>query len=57
MPRSILCLLVLAVGLLILPAASRSQPAPLSYAGKTVLVTGSTEGLGRAVALALSPSS
>jgi NAD(P)-dependent dehydrogenase (short-subunit alcohol dehydrogenase family) len=53
-PRSILSLLVLAAGLLILPAASRSaDPAPLSYAGKTVLVTGSTEGLGRAVALAL----
>jgi NAD(P)-dependent dehydrogenase (short-subunit alcohol dehydrogenase family) len=54
MPRSILSLLILAVGLLILPAASRSaDPAPVSYAGKTVLVTGSTEGLGRAVALAL----
>jgi NAD(P)-dependent dehydrogenase (short-subunit alcohol dehydrogenase family) len=53
MPRSILCLLVLAVGLLVLPAATRSQPAQLTYAGKTVLVTGSTEGLGRAVALAL----
>lgn len=48
-------LAVVAVGLFALPASLKSQPAPapLSYAGKTVLVTGSTEGLGRAVALAL----
>lgn len=46
-------LLVVALGLLVLPGCADSAPAPVSYAGKTVLVTGSTEGLGRAVALAL----
>jgi NAD(P)-dependent dehydrogenase (short-subunit alcohol dehydrogenase family) len=41
-----------ALGLLTLPASAQT-PAPLSYAGKTVLVTGSTEGMGRAIALSL----
>lgn len=53
MRRSILLLLVALVGMLVLPASAGTAPAPIAYAGKTVLVTGSTEGLGRAVALAL----
>lgn len=53
--RGLILSLLVAMGLLMSPAAGVSQPAaaPLSYAGKTVLVTGSTEGLGRAVARAL----
>lgn len=53
MRRSSIWLVVVAVGMMVLPGSPQSQPAPASYAGKTVLVTGSTEGLGRAVALAL----
>lgn len=34
-------------------ASGDARPPPLSYAGKTVLVTGSTDGLGRALALSL----
>ncbi|GAB2503654.1 SDR family NAD(P)-dependent oxidoreductase [Arenimonas alkanexedens] len=44
------CLSMLAI--LALPAAA-ADPAPRSYADKTVLVTGSTDGLGRELALAL----
>lgn len=51
MRRSIIALLAACLGLLMLAAAP--APAPLSYAGKTVLITGSTEGLGRSLALAL----
>ncbi|WP_187470987.1 SDR family NAD(P)-dependent oxidoreductase [Luteimonas viscosa] len=35
------------------PAHAQDSEAPLSYAGKTALVTGSTDGLGRELALAL----
>lgn len=49
----IISLLVAVAGMLALFGCSRLVPAPLSYAAKTVLVTGSTDGLGRAVALAL----
>jgi NAD(P)-dependent dehydrogenase (short-subunit alcohol dehydrogenase family) len=48
---------LLAAMALLLPGYAQAQPsapsAPISYAGKTVLVTGSTEGLGRSLALAL----
>jgi len=53
MRGSIVSLLVLALGVLVVPAHSQSQAAPASYAGKTVLVTGSTDGLGRALAKSL----
>ena len=49
----IVSLLIAAVGMLILPGCADSAPVRLSYAGKTVLVTGSTDGLGRALARAL----
>lgn len=60
--RSHIVRFIAAAALLLLPASSLGQsPAqsptapstPISYAGKTVLVTGSTEGLGRSLALAL----
>ena len=44
--------LLLAV-LAVAPATAQTPDAPLSYRGKTVLVTGSTDGLGREVARAL----
>jgi NAD(P)-dependent dehydrogenase (short-subunit alcohol dehydrogenase family) len=46
-------LLMAAVAMLMLRADGYAAPPRLSYAGKTVLVTGSTDGLGRAVARAL----
>lgn len=49
----IVSLIVAAVGMFMLPDGSAFAAERLSYAGKTVLVTGSTQGLGRAVALAL----
>lgn len=49
----ILLLLVLVCSLILAPTSSRAEAEPLSYAGKTVLVTGSTDGLGRELALAL----
>jgi len=53
MRRSIFWVLVVAFAMLTIPGYTQPTPAPLSYAGKTVLVTGSTDGLGRSVALAL----
>lgn len=51
--RARLCSLL--AGLCVLPAACQSRDATpaLPYAGKTALVTGSTDGLGRALAIAL----
>jgi NAD(P)-dependent dehydrogenase (short-subunit alcohol dehydrogenase family) len=49
----IFSMLIAAMGVLVIPGCAESAPAPLSHAGKTVLVTGSTDGLGRAVARAL----
>lgn len=47
-------LLALAAVMFASPALhAQEAPAPLSYAGKTALVTGSTDGLGRELALAL----
>src|SRR5687767_13876180 len=48
-------LLAAALALVLLMPSIVAQPtdAPLSYAGKTALVTGSTDGLGRALARAL----
>jgi NAD(P)-dependent dehydrogenase (short-subunit alcohol dehydrogenase family) len=44
---------VIAAGAAMIAAPACAQGAPLSYAGKTVFVTGSTDGLGRSLALAL----
>ena len=52
--RSLVLVLIAAVALAWLPAAhALTPPAQRSYAGKTVLVTGSTDGLGRELAIAL----
>lgn len=50
--RVLLTLLLLAV-LAVIPAVAQSPDAALSYRGKHVLVTGSTDGLGREIARAL----
>lgn len=44
---------LLAAALLLMPGGKAEAAAPLSYAGKTALVTGSTDGLGREIARAL----
>lgn len=44
---------LLAAALLLMPTVQTTAAAPLSYAGKTALVTGSTDGLGREIARAL----
>lgn len=49
----ILIALLFAASMAALAPAAIAQDAPLSYDGKTVLITGSTDGLGRAVARAL----
>jgi NAD(P)-dependent dehydrogenase (short-subunit alcohol dehydrogenase family) len=49
----IISLLVAAMAMLMPGVDVEAAPARLSYAGKTVLVTGSTDGLGRAIARAL----
>lgn len=51
--RIVLVAVLLALLSAVAPQRARAADAPLSYAGKTVLVTGSTDGLGRALALAL----
>lgn len=51
--RKWLSSLVAALALLMPPATAQPAATPLAYAGKTVLVTGSTDGLGEALARAL----
>ena len=51
--RTLLVALAATLLLAFAPAPARAADAPLSYAGKTALVTGSTDGLGRELALAL----
>lgn len=52
--RWMFALILTACALIALGTPAHSQaPAPLSYRGKTVLVTGSTDGLGRELARAL----
>lgn len=51
--RTLLVLLALSVMSCLPQVRAQATPAPLSYAGKNVLVTGSTDGLGRELALAL----
>ena len=51
--RLLLALLALSVSFCAPSARAGSAAVPLSYAGKNVLVTGSTDGLGRELALAL----
>lgn len=49
----VLIKLLLLAALAVAPAAAQTHDTPLSYRGKTVLVTGSTDGLGRELARAL----
>lgn len=51
--RTLLAAFALSLLLTIAPRPVQATDAPLSYAGKTALVTGSTDGLGRELALAL----
>lgn len=51
--RILLAAFALSVLLAVAPGQAQAPGAPLSYAGKNVLVTGSTDGLGRELALAL----
>lgn len=53
MGRLLVSLLAMTVLMLAPGADTRAAPARPSYAGKTVLITGSTDGLGRALARAL----
>lgn len=52
-PLSILAVLAAAATMVTASSQAQEATAPLSYEGKTVLVTGSTDGLGRALALSL----
>jgi len=53
MPQFIGSLIVALMAVLAPAAGAQTTTKPLSYEGKTVLVTGSTDGLGREIALAL----